>query len=215
MLIKTTLFKFSFIITLLALWSCSGGGSRHENEQVSETPAVQSETATAAKSYYITSSENVSLAEITGSGGELTIITQTGTLFGVMKSEDKRKYYDQNDQFRYAVKFKDDAFKLRNANEELIWKVKIKDGKIKIANNEEMTGAYEIHRYDDGRIKLKQNDNEISAIRYEQGAPRVEVQGKYFLRNFADSYAPGVLLIPEIGEVEKFIICAELAVQGK
>ncbi|MTI23665.1 hypothetical protein [Fulvivirga kasyanovii] len=214
MLTKTISLKFSFIITLLALWSCSGGGSTHENEQVSEIPAEQS-TAAVTKSYYITNSENVSMAEITGSGGELTINMQTGTLFGVMKSEDKRKYYDQNDQFRYAVKFKDDAFKLRNANEELIWKVKIKDGKIKIANNEEMTAAYEIHRYDDGRIKLKQNDNEISSIRYEQGSPRVEVQGKYFLRNFEDSYAPGVLLIPEISEVEKFIICAELAVQGK
>lgn len=213
--IKNTSFKFTFIITLLALWSCSGGGSTHENEQVSETPAVQPQAAEAPKSYYITNSENVSLAEITGGGSELTINTQTGTLFGIMKSEDKRKYYDQNDQFRYAVKFKDDAFKLRNEKEELIWKVKLKDGKIKIANNEEMTGAYEIHRYDDGRIKLKQNDNEIGVIRYEPDVPRIDVQGKYFLRNFGGSYAPGILLIPGMGEVEKYIICAELAVKGK
>ena len=214
MLTKIISVKVCFVVTLLALWSCSGSSTKSE-APVTEAPVGETETAPVPRSYYITDSNNVSLAEITSNGSDLTINTGEGTLFGVVKSEDKRKYYDQNDEFRYAVKYKEDGFKLRDKNEELIWKVKIKDGKIKIADNEEMTGAFEIHRYDDGRIKLKQNENELSAIRFESGASRLEVQGKYFLRNFSGSYAPGVLLIPGMEELEKFIICAELVVQDK
>ncbi|MBL6449396.1 hypothetical protein JMN32_24000 [Fulvivirga sp. 29W222] len=199
---------------LLVLWGCSGG-SGQEGESVTETPAEEVEVVGALKSYYISNRENVSLAEITDRGSELTVNTQEGILFGVMKREGKRKYYDQNDEFQYAVKYKDDGFKLRSKSEALIWKVKIKEGKIKVANNEEMTGAYEIHCYDDGRIKLSQEENELSSIRFDPGVPMLEVQGKYFLRNFSDSFAPGILLIPEMQETEKYIICAELAAQDK
>ena len=73
---------------------------------------------------------------------------------------DKRKYYDQNNNVVYEVKYKSDGFKLRTASSTLLWKVKLYNDKVKISNNEENLNAYEIKKVGANEIKLEK-DNEI------------------------------------------------------
>lgn len=126
------------------------------------------------------------------------------------KRSDKRKYYDGSNNMVYAVKLDDDGFKLRNANELLIWKIKLYPDKLKIASNEEMTGAYEVKLRDDGKLKLERNDSEIKSIRLSADAEWNNVEERYSIQGFGNSLAPGILLINDLKDREKFIIMAEL-----
>jgi len=141
---------------------------------------------------------------------EISIKDQEGQLTGVAKRSDKRKYYDASNKMAYAVKLDDDGFKLRNANELLIWKVKLYPDKLKIASNEEMTGAFEVKLRDDGKLKLEKNDTEIKSIRLSSDAEWNNVEERYTVHGFGNSLAPGILLISDLKDREKFIIMAEL-----
>ncbi|MEO1049340.1 MAG: hypothetical protein AAFX87_01850 [Bacteroidota bacterium] len=200
-----------FIVLISLNLACGGGAPPEENDtEVAQETSAPSDTKPAQSYYYINSINNESLAEITIEGQSIMIKTPTGDLFSKLKG-DKRKYYDQSDALKYAVKLKGtESFKLRDGNEQLIWKVKVTADKIKVANNEEMTDAFEIKQNESGKIKLKRNDEELKAMRFDPNSAATKVGDRYNVRNFNGSLAMGVLLIDELGETEKYIICTEL-----
>ncbi len=164
--------------------------------------------------YTIRSSSDAELATINISSDEIAVRDAEGQLVGVAKRADKRKYYDPSNTMLYAVKFDDDGFKLRDRNEELIWKVKLYEDKLKIANNEEMNNGYEV-KLRDGKLKLERNEREIKSIRLSESTEWYEVEGKYKIQGFGLSLAPGILMISELKEREKYLIMAELAKRGR
>jgi hypothetical protein len=164
--------------------------------------------------YAIRSSSDAELAAINISSDEITVRDADGQLIGMAKRTDKRKYYDASNTMVYAVKLDDDGFKLRDHNEQLIWKVKLYEGKLKIASNEEMNNGYEI-KLRDGKLKLERNEREIKSIRISESTDWYEVEEKYKIQGFGLSLAPGILMINDLNEREKFIIMAELAKRGR
>ncbi len=207
-----TLKFFASIALIIALQAC--GGSSNEQKVVEQTQSTPVNTIKSPTSFYINSGKNEGLAELIIEGENVIVRRAGGDLFGELKG-DKRKYYNQNDQFRNAVKYKEDAFKLRDENEELLWKVKIYEDKIKLANNEEMTNAYKISLSESNKIKIKRDEEEVAALRLVSNDAFVNVNEKYVVRNFGTSLAIGVLMIDEIQEDHKFLICAELLKMGK
>ena len=141
---------------------------------------------------------------------EISVKDKDGQLTGVAKRSDKRKYYNTSNTMEYAVKLDDDGFKLRNSNELLIWKIKLYPDKLKIANNEEMVRAFEVKLREDGKLKLEQNDSELKSIRVSSDAEWNNVDDRYAVQGFGNSLAPGILLINDLKDREKFIIMAEL-----
>ncbi|MDW7694501.1 hypothetical protein R9C00_07100 [Flammeovirgaceae bacterium SG7u.111] len=214
--IKNSLPKAFIALVLLAFCACSDKKESVQNEeQVEQLATPDAAPVSSVKEFYISNKENISLAVVTVDGPSLNINVGGEMLFGDLKGE-KRKYYDQQNQLVYSVKHKaGESFKLRDKDEKLLWKVKVAGDKVKIANNEEMTNPYQINVYEEGRVKLKLGEEDRGSIRYEKGAAMMEVNGTYFLRNFTGSHAPGVLMISEMDETEKFVICAELAKLGK
>jgi hypothetical protein len=164
--------------------------------------------------YVIRSASDSELATITISSDEITVSDEAGQLMGVAKRSDKRKYYDPSNTMVYAVKYDDDGFKLRDHNEKLIWKVKLYEDKLKLANNEEMSNGYEI-KLRDGKLKLEHNEKEIKSIRLTESTDWYDVEGTYKIKGFGLSLAPGILMINDLSEREKFIIVAELAKRGR
>jgi hypothetical protein len=135
-------------------------------------------------------------------------------LRGVAKRSDKRKYYDGGAMV-YAVKMDEDGFKLRDQNERLIWKIKLYPDKLKIANNEEMSGAYEIKLRDEGKLKLEKNERELKSVHLSESSTPFAIADKYSITGFGISLAPGILMIDELKDAEKFIIMAELVQRGR
>lgn len=115
----------------------------------------------------------------------------------------------------YAVKMDDDGFKLRDGNEQLIWKIKLYEDKLKIADNEEMISAYEIKLRDQGKLKLERNETEIKSIRVSESTDWYTIEDRYKIKGFGVSLAPGILLIDELKDTEKFLIMAELAQRNR
>ncbi len=164
--------------------------------------------------YIIHSSSDEELARISISSNEISIHDDEGQLIGTAKRADKRKYYNPSNAMVYAVKLDDDGFKLRDGNEQLIWKIKLYEDKLKVANNEEMNSAYEV-KLRDGKLKLERNDTEIKSIRVSESTDWNDVEGRYKIQGFGLSLAPGILMINDLKEREKFVIIAELAKRGR
>lgn len=164
--------------------------------------------------YIVTSQDN----ELVGSfkiGEAQTVLNFSGEqLFGISKRADKRKYYNSADQLTYAVKYGDESFKLRDSQERLLWKVKVYDDYLKISDNEEMTNAFRIAFSDSGKLKVKQDGEERYATRFDSQASRFKV-GSYYLMNFKNSLATGVLLIDEIPLRARIALASEVIRAGK
>ncbi len=164
--------------------------------------------------FYINNPQNENLGEIVVEGTNMTLKMPKPNFYGKLKGE-KRKYYDGSNQLQNTVKYKSaEKFKLRDQNEELLWKVKIYEDKIKISDNEEMENAFQVHLYDD-KMKVKQNGEELHVIRFDETDMFTKIADKYMVREFGKSYTLGVLLIEEIPEKERFLLCAELLNKGK
>ena len=206
-LIKNTLFS---ILLALCCLGCSSNSSKTTQEKAT---SVSASTQEANSHFYINSATNENLAEIMINKNELIVETPDTDLFGVLKGE-KRKYYDRNDEYRYAVKYKNgESFKLRDQQEQLLWKVKLYDDKIKISRTEEMTDAYKIN-LSGSKIKLKKDDTEIESIRFIPDEQTIRIKDQYAVRNFGNSLATGILLIEGMPAIERYIICAELLLKG-
>ncbi len=201
------------LILLLAfiLASCDGNDSNQSQESIQEASEETDKIKNTAPQYfYINSGDNKALSEIIDEQNVLALHGENHELIGELKGV-KRKYYDANDQHIYSVKFKPDgSFKLRDADEKMKWKVKLDADKIKVSNNEEMENAYKIQIYDNGKLKVKREEEELEAIRFSLSETNLKLKDKYVVRNFGSSTALGILLIDDIPEVEKYIICAEL-----
>ena len=165
-------------------------------------------------SFGIRSPSDQDLASININSDEISVKLTDGTLVGVAKRSDKRKYYNSSNTMIYAVKMDDDGFKLRDGNEQLIWKIKLYDDKLKISNNEEMISAYEI-KLREGKLKLERNETEIKSIRLSETEEWYPIEDRYKVKGFGISLAPGILMINDLKEAEKFIIMAELAKRNR
>ncbi len=210
---KSILFN-SLPALFIVLLACSGVPEEKTGESP-EDNAPGPSTTPVKKQYYINNTNNESLAEISVEADQLIVSMATVDLFGIAKNDGKRKYFDQNDQMRFAVRYKGNDFKLRDQNEELLWKVKIEEDHVKIAHNEEMTDAYRISIPENHRIKVKTDDQVIGAIRVKADDPLTRIKEQYSVRNFGSSFALGVLLIEDIPDEQKFLICAELLKKQK
>ena len=212
---------YYFLFFSLFLISCGGNSTENtvvdnESTEIVETESTNTSVVTnnSNKYFYVNNPQNESLAEIVVEGTNMTLKMPSQSLYGKLKGE-KRKYYDGSNQLQNTVKYKSaESFKLRNQNEKLLWKVKIYEDKIKISNNEEMENPFQVHLYDD-KMKVKRNDAELHVIRFDETDMFTKVADKYMVREFGKSYALGVLLIAEIPEKERFLLCAELLNMGK
>ncbi|MEM9857910.1 MAG: hypothetical protein AAF843_11155 [Bacteroidota bacterium] len=215
---QTLLSSPLFGLAALVFISC---GSKHNTDtaesETSEISNSSTESASVSKnlSYSINSIANEKIAEISISGEELIISLTSEKLFGILKKADKRKYFDQNDQLRYTVKYKQDGFKLNAQDESLRWKIKLFDDHLKISNNNEMAGSYRIGFSRSNKMKVKKDDLEVATLRVKEGDTFITIKDKYNLRNFGNSLALGILLIDSIPENEKIILCAELIKKSK
>ncbi|MEM8568158.1 MAG: hypothetical protein AAGF85_16975 [Bacteroidota bacterium] len=215
-LTKNTL--LSAVVGLSLLLQACGGGSETDTteEVVSETPTPDSPAPSSApKQFYINTTTNEKLAEISDEGELLVVSLGTSNLFGELKRADKRKYVDQNDQLKYTIKYSDGGLKLNDGNEELLWKIKLYDDHLKVSNNNEMENSFRIGLSESNKLKVKRDDEEIGALRLRSNDAFIIVKEKYSVRNFGSSMALGVLLIDEIPDEQKFMLCAELLKQGK
>jgi hypothetical protein len=165
--------------------------------------------------FLINDASNNVLGEISVTGSDITVSDGTGSLTGVKKRDDKRKYYSSSEVMEYAVKYSEDGFKLRDRNENMIWKVKLYEDKIKIASNEEMQGAYEVKLREGGKLKVERNERELYALHLTEDDNWSSIENKYSTKGFGVSLAPGLLLISELKDREKFIIMAELVALGR
>ena len=215
-LTKNTLLSALIGLSLL-LQACGGSSEKGVSEEVvSETPTPDGQAISSSqKQFYINTITNEKLAEISDEGEQLIVALGTSNLFGILKRADKRKYVDQNDQLKYTVKYSEGGLKLNDGNEELLWKIKLYDDHIKISNNNEMENSFRIGLSELAKLKVKRNDKEVAALRLRSNDAFITVKEKYTVRNFGNSLALGVLLIDEIPEAEKFMLCAELLKQGK
>lgn len=184
------------ILTVVTLYACS----------------LSNPSETTSGSFSVSDTRNNNTAQVSISDN-VVVSTSSGTLTGIVK-KDKRKYYTVSNEMKYAVKFSDDGFKLRNHNEQLLWKVKLYDDKIKLANNEEMTSAYEIKLRDQGKIKLERHESLITELRLNDSDESVTIEN-YEVRGVGISVAPALLLIRELGEMEKIILMAEIRAKGR
>ncbi len=164
--------------------------------------------------YIVTSLQNELIASVKIDDRQTVLDFSGEQFYGIAKRPEKRKYFDGSDQMTFAVKYGDASFKLRNANEQLLWKMKIYDGYLKLSDNEEMTSAFRIAFSDSGKLKVKQDGEEQYAIRFDQQAPRFKAGG-YFLMNFKNSLATGILLIEEIPMRERIVLASEVIRAGK
>ncbi|RMA64290.1 hypothetical protein [Ulvibacter antarcticus] len=157
-----------------------------------------------------TNNNNSSSTSTSNSGSQYT---------SKMSKSDKKKFYDQNDNVVYEVKYKSDAFKLRTASSQLIWKVKLYDDKVKISDNEENLNPYEIKIMGAQEAKLTKNDETVARTTYESATSSQTI-------NFEDasqsaitkemSYSPALLVeaISEIPKDQQQIIISELTDKG-
>lgn len=207
----------SLLVTVFILLNGCGGKNEVVESEPENNPDSTTDPGPNATNlvYYMNTMNNEKLAEISNEGEQIIVSLNAYNLFGALKRADKRKYFNQNDELKYTVKYKEDGFKLNDKNETLLWKVKLYDDHIKISNNEEMTNSYRIGRSESNKIKLKKGDDEIAALRIKSGDAFLNVQEKYSLRNFGSSLALGVLLINDMPEEEKVMLCAELLKKGK
>ena len=116
---------------------------------------------------------------------------------------------------QYAVKYSEEGFKLRDSNEQLLWKVKFNDTGIKLSGNEEMDNPYKVSASSEGKIKVKKDDQELASMRFNPSNGFVSIQDKYYLNGFEGSLAMGILLIDEIPEEQRIMLCAEVVAAGK
>lgn len=149
------------------------------------------------------------LASIKLEDAETWVIIGDEQYYGELKSTEKRKYYNQSDALIYTVKYSESGFKLRDSNETLLWKIKITNDYIKLANNEEMNNPYRISM-SDNKIKIKKDEVEVSKLRLESGNQPITLEDKYQLINFGGTITPGIILLQDISEEHRFMICAEL-----
>ncbi|MEM9859690.1 MAG: hypothetical protein AAF843_20220 [Bacteroidota bacterium] len=215
-LTKNTLLSALIGLSLL-LQACGGSSEKGVSEEVvSETPTPDSQAISSPqKQFYINTTTNEKLAEISDEGEQLIVSLGASNLFGILKRADKRKYVDQNDQLKYTVKYSDGSLKLNDGNEELLWKIKLYDDHLKVSNNNDMENSYRIGLSESNKLKVKKDDEEIGALRLRSNDAFITVKEKYSVRNFGSSMALGVLLIDEIPDEQKFMLCAELLKQGK
>lgn len=199
-------------LMVLFLFSC-GGNSTGGGDSYSSTPVTSAAKASAqsASFLYISDINNVQLAElILESGGNNKINTKNGTFFGEKKG-DKLKYYDQQDNFRYEVKYKESSFKLRDRNSALLWKVKTYDNKIKLSNNEEMENPIEIKLKNDQKIVVYKNGAEDQTIRIDLSKSPLNISNQYYSNgSFKNIYHAAILNLSELNTDEKYMLIAEL-----
>ena len=215
LIMKSMLIKITLRSVLAGLLIILGGcGNTAEKGTTSRETTTTQVTPLAKKVFYINTINNESLAELSEDGDQWVVSMATDNLFGILKKAEKRKYYTQNDQLRYTVKYQENDFKLNDQNEALLYKVKCYADHIKIAYNNEMDDSYRIGRSSADRIKLKRNDEEISTLRLKMDDAFTTIKDRYTVRNFGNSLALGVLMMDEIPEEHKFILCAELLKKG-
>jgi len=69
-----------------------------------------------------------------------------------------------------------------------------------------------LERFEEG-LELK--GSEIKSIRVSESTDWYDVEGRYKIQGFGLSLAPGILMINDLKEREKFVIIAELAKRGR
>lgn len=133
-----------------------------------------------------------------------------------MTKSDKRKYYNENDDVIYEVKYKPEGFKLRTPSSDLLWKIKLYDTKIKISDNEENLNPYEIKLINQYEAKLVKEETEIARIQFDAAQKLLHIKGETEKKLNKESYQPSILvdMISQIPEIQRNIIKEELNRKG-
>jgi len=193
-------------VLLLALVACNNTTPKDISNEHTWEPVEKK----LHKECYINNGRNEMLASVALEGDESIVNIKQKYYFGELKSQEKRKYYDDKDQIAYTVKYSEGGFKLRNSKEQLLWKVKVEQDYLKIADNEEMKGYYRIAWTATNVIKIKKEEKELVSLRLKADGYTINIEDRYILNNLSNSLSAGVLWIDQIPEVERLFICAEL-----
>lgn len=209
-IIKNICLSTIFGLVLFSCGNSSTGNSETYSNKPTTTPATQASSPTSAF-LYISDSGNIQLAEIVlEPGGSCRINTKNGTFFGEKKG-DKLKYYDQQNNFRYEIKYKESSFKIRDQNSSLLWKIKTYDNKIKLSNNEEMENPIEIKLKNDQKIVVSKNGAEVQTIRIDPSKSPLNISNQYFSNgSFKNNYHAAIMNLTELSSDEKYMLISEL-----
>ncbi|MEM6831102.1 MAG: hypothetical protein AAF551_11360 [Bacteroidota bacterium] len=186
--------------------SCTGKSEKNKESE----GASRDSAPTTNSEFYINTIDNERLASISLTGERSLLTIGTKSYWGTLKTTEKRKYYDANDELAYIIKYGEAGFKLKDENDQLRWKVKLTDEYIKIANNEEMENTYRVSRSSKGKIKVKQHDKELAVIPFVPNNHSIEIGKRYYLINFGHSLAIGVMMLEDMPLLERFLLSAEI-----
>ncbi|MGB3466354.1 MAG: hypothetical protein WBA74_13835 [Cyclobacteriaceae bacterium] len=204
--IKNTLLS---LVVLLAIASC-GDNKPTENRNTTTSPAPSTSAQKSKESFlYVSDESDNQIAELVLAGNDATINYESRTFFGERKG-DKLKYYDQQNNMLYEIKYKENSFKLRDSNSALLWKVKTYDNKIKLADNEEMENPIEIKKKSDNKYVVYRNGEESKVIRIESDKLPININNTYYTRGFTNNYHSAILLMDDFKDLEKYMILVEL-----
>lgn len=204
-LIKNTCLS---ILILFFIFACNEKPSGNQKPPTSKQ--VEKPVSSSNSFLYINDSTNVQLVEIISeNNGNTRVNTKNETFFGERKG-DKLKYYDQQDNFRFEIKYKDSSFKLRDRQSQLLWKVKQYDNKIKLSNSEEMANPIEIKLKNAQKIVIYRNGEEVQTIRIDPDKTPLNISNAFFTTGFKNNYHAGILNLDELSAIEKYLLIAEL-----
>ncbi len=205
-----------FLTISVVLPGCQDKKSEVSHTAPGEQQAKESGHSTQQKAYYVYNSKSgTSISIVLQAEGTEPDITIDGQQYQRVSSEHKRSYYDSEGQLLAIVKYREGSFKLYDASNHLQWKVKAKTAKIKIANNEEMEAPYQLKQYDNGKLKLKRNEEELLSwvLSKSQHQP-VSFKNGYQLTGFASSLSSGIYGIDELTSFYATILVSELIELG-
>jgi len=205
-IIKNTCFSLLLLFIVVACENTPNNNSSNSKS----VSASSSNTTSNSKYLYVSNSANIQQAELVlENNGNTKVIIGSETFFGEKKG-DKLKYYDQQNNLSYEIKYKETSFKLRDHNSQLLWKVKQYDHKIKLSSNEEMNNAIEVKLKNDQKIVILRPGQDEQVVRIDAGKTPLKIGDQFLTTGFENNYHAGILLLDNLTPVEKYLLLAEL-----
>jgi hypothetical protein len=223
------------LVALLAASLAAGCRSRAPAASPSPppaAPAAASPPARAGARSVVIVADGQQLWRITEQGDAVTVTGKDDQplLSGVVGANGKRTYRRPGGPPVVEVKAKDEpaagdddgggGFKLRTPDGKLLWKVKVGAEKIKISSDEEGAHSFVLSLKHAEKIKVHDGDGRELGVVTFRGPEWGVVVSDASRRTVAGAHTDlrsalfGVLLIDDIGELEKPILMAELLARG-
>jgi hypothetical protein len=203
--VNRTLRRPAVAAAALLLAGCSGGRSS------ARTTAAPSPTITSATPVYlrVTVAAGGPLLVVATAGGTTRITSRLGGAPVTITGTGGR--YTEAGQVVAVAKSYGDGVKLKDIAGRTLWRAKISAGQVRIRRGETAT-RYEFRREADGRIKVKQGQTEVGAVRPQEQGAKVETRDGVTVARSGSAPSTGlaVLLCREVPPDLRAVLIAAL-----